>query len=44
VIVHRERVADFRDRHVAGWLSGADPLDSPLPDWFASYAGEAGVW
>jgi hypothetical protein len=32
-------VADFWDRHVAAWLSGADPMSRPLPAWFASYAG-----
>jgi hypothetical protein len=35
----RRRVADFWDRHVRTWLSGADPMDAPLPEWFASFAG-----
>ncbi len=36
---HRRRVANFWDRHVAAWLSGADPMDGPLPGWFGSFAG-----
>jgi hypothetical protein len=38
-MTHRRRVADFWDRHVASWLAGDDPLEPPLPDWFASFAG-----
>ncbi|PWU61499.1 hypothetical protein DLE60_05325 [Micromonospora globispora] len=35
----RERVAAFWDAHVWEWLSGGDPMPSPLPDWFDSYNG-----
>lgn len=32
-------MADFWDQHVATWLTGADPMATPLPEWFASFAG-----
>lgn len=35
----RKRVAAFWDAHVEEWLSGGDPMPSPLPRWFESYQG-----
>jgi hypothetical protein len=35
----RARVAGYWDEHVAGWLAGSDPMESPMPAWFASYRG-----
>jgi hypothetical protein len=32
-------VVEFWDEHVWQWLSGADPMADPLPEWYASYAG-----
>ncbi|MET7805037.1 anti-phage DNA glycosylase Brig1 [Micromonospora chersina] len=35
----RERVAGFWDNHILEWLSGADPMPSPISAWFESYKG-----
>ena len=40
-MLHRERVAEFWDEHVAAWLDGEDPMPAPLPCWWAGYTSNA---